>query len=324
MTWYTSAVLALAARLTASKAAAHSLLEQEMRRLLKVVSNLSHLQSIFPARTYEAVEESIFPAQDAQGRLILFTVLDTEDRDAVKSLSVSFKIPDEGLCLGFLETIPGSSQKLMQINEESVQNDLAWLRQTTENALALAKADLDPNQNRLVHHLLSAEIPAIVKRRAATASAWLEIEVEKFQESDGPDELRNTLSVMILRLEACWMPCPALWGHCYLPCTMIGQHAEHVCRTDHKCHEDCDFCGDQHGSECDAAALYVCASKAGHEGRHMCKEKMRACGGEYHMFGFSGNCAQTCNRPPNHEGECDCGVAHLCGAPCDLPGCHLH
>lgn len=68
--------------------------------------------------------------------------------------------------------------------------------------------------------------------------------------------------------------------------TKIGQHAEHLCSTDHKCHENCDFCSDQHGSKCDAAALYVCASKAGHESRHMCKEKKHACGGECHMLGF--------------------------------------
>jgi hypothetical protein len=106
-----------------------------------------------------------------------------------------------------------------------------------------------------------------------------------------------------------------------LPCTIIGsKHAEHSCRTDHKCHNACEFC-QLEAADTEGVWVQPCKEKAGHGGHHLCASRPHTCNQPCKLTGAL-NCRGTCSQPSGHEGDCDCGSGnHLCGVECALPGC---
>ena len=170
---------------------------------------------------------------------------------------------------------------------------------------------------RLLHAALQAFVQALLHRRRAAATAWLDRAAEPIKDTPEASELKSALLEHLRRLEDALQLCGATCASCLLPCWALGAHSAHTCGTDHRCKASCDFCTLVPATN----HVYACSGKAGHHGRHMCNDRPHACGKPCALVKAL-NCNGTCAKVPGHEGECDCECGnHLCGAACSLPGC---
>ena len=161
----------------------------------------------------------------------------------------------------------------------------------------------------------------LLRRRRAVATKWLAQATAAIADTPEASELHSALADHLRRLDAAWQVCGATCADCLLPCCVLGSHAQHSCGTDHRCKADCAFCSEEVRLP-GGGAVHSCSGKAGHHGRHMCKDKPHACGKSCALKGRAENCNGVCAREPQHDGECDCECGnHLCGAACSLPGC---
>eukprot|EP00892_Ulva_mutabilis_P011345 jgi/Ulvmu1/8583/UM045_0026.1 len=231
-------------------------------------------------------------------------------------LQWTVQIPDQELRLGSLVQGDGA-EGVAQMPSQLLQEDAAKLRAQLVELLGLERPDKDANQFRLLHAALRACVQALLARRRATATAWLEQAAEPIRDTPEASELQSALLEHLRRQEDGLHVCGAACASCLLPCWALGAHSTHSCGTDHHCKAACDFCS----LEPAAAHSFTCSGKAGHHGRHMCSDRPHACGKPC-ALSKALNCNGGCAKVPQHEGPCDCECGnHLCGAPCSLPGC---
>jgi hypothetical protein len=175
---------------------------------------------------------------------------------------------------------------------------------------------------RLLHLVLGALVPELLRRREIRCQAWLTHNSLSFKDSTEASELQTTLALYLQHLDAAFQLCSSTCAHCLLPCTCVGsKHKVHSCETDHKCHHECYFCQED-AKHTELVHVNLCNEKAGHGGRHLCASTTHTCNKPCALKNAV-NCRGFCSQQPDHEGDCDCGSGnHLCGVKCALPGCN--
>ncbi|CAI2180537.1 19077_t:CDS:10, partial [Funneliformis geosporum] len=165
---------------------------------------------------------------------------------------------------------------------------------------------------------LNGFIKYIIQRRVLRVQDWYMQNTAKFSQQkkqngdivNGKYAMEQEISKLILLWTLCGLTC----HHCGLKCVKNRDHEEnHDCLTDHECKFLCHFTVIHNRKP-----VPTCGYKAGHEGKHVCKEENHLCG-ESCSLNDKRNCQQVCSKEIGHEDEHLCPSSrHYCGEDCSL------
>ncbi|CAI2191699.1 11574_t:CDS:10, partial [Funneliformis geosporum] len=235
-------------------------------------------------------------------KLLITVISYAKLSDILRDFKYSDRIlPDSGLQLyGEYESFAKLSEYLRAYFEEIVKlrkdssNDAKWF------------SDL----NRFIKY--------IINRRVLRVQDWYLQNTAKFsQENKTNSDIvygKYAMEQEISKLMSLWTLCGLTCHHCGLKCVKNRDHEEnHDCLTDHECKFLCHFTVIHNRK-----SVPTCGYKAGHEGKHVCKEVNHLCGESCSLIDKR-SCQQICSKEIGHVDEHLCPSSrHYCGEDCSL------
>ena len=184
----------------------------------------------------------------------------------------------------------------------------------------------------------------LCNRRAWRVRTWLRSHLadDMYRDDQAVRVFTQTVEMQLESMCQQWVLCRLECATCHYQCLLLKHHeGEHDCLGDHKCPRRCNYCtyeaadrsAEGHSSQRPLGGAVTqdmmlnCSGKAGHKGKHDCKQRAHVCGQLCHLSSKD-NCKRSCAKKKGHEIDTPGDVhkcssqRHNCSEPCTLPGCN--